>query len=97
LPTLGYSAKCRVVSVVRIIGKISLTVALIGGCVGFTSQWMMFHTGNFSVWGGEVFIPMLGLYTTRRLGTAWYVGGASFLVGGLLWLVTAVIDRKASR
>ncbi|MCW3796271.1 hypothetical protein OMW55_00405 [Sphingomonas sp. BN140010] len=87
-------------SLLRIISKISLAVALTGGCVGLISLWAMFHKGNSSIWIGEVFIPMLGphgIYTTRLLGTAWYLGGASFLVGGLLWVLAAIIERQATR
>jgi hypothetical protein len=49
---------------------------------------------------GEGFIPTLspsGLYTTRLLGTAWYLGVSSFLLGGLIWVVTAIVNRQASR
>jgi hypothetical protein len=83
-----------------IISRISLALALVGGCLGFASLWAMFHDGNSSIWVGEVFVPMLGrhgIYTTRLLGTTLYLGPSLVLLGGFLWVVTAIINGRARR
>jgi hypothetical protein len=85
------------VRLVRTIARVSHTAALIGGFAGFAAQWLIFEKGNFSETSGEVFIPMLGqhgIYTTRLLGTAWYVGLTAFSVGLLVWVVTAIIEGR---
>jgi hypothetical protein len=89
---------CR--GIVRLLRKVSLNLVLIGGGVGLSSLLAILIARHSSIWVGEGFIPTLGpsgLYTTRLLGTAWYLGVSSFLLGGLIWVVTAIVNRQASR
>lgn len=74
--------------------------ALVGGALGFVAQWLMFKKGNFSETSGQVFIPMLGehgIYTSRLLGSLWYVGLTTFSLGNLAWVVAAIVEKARTR
>lgn len=86
--------------VAKAILSLSNIAALVGGALGFVAQWLIFKKGNFSETSGPVFIPMLGehgIYTTRLLGTLWYVGLTIFFLGILVWAVAALVEKTRTR
>ena len=86
--------------VVKTIARVSSAACLLGGFGGFAAQWLIFKKGNFSETSGTVFIPMLGahgIYTSRLLGAAWYVGLTLFLVGLLIGLVAELVEEGNRR
>jgi hypothetical protein len=91
------------VSAIRTLARLSHTIGIAGGFLGFAAQWVMFRPGNFSESQGAVFILFLGehgVYTSSAIGIAWYVGIALFVIGlggtAICWILEQRHQRKDS-
>jgi hypothetical protein len=88
------------VRIAKVILRLSNIAALGGGASAFAAQWLIFKKGNFSQTSGQVFVPTLGehgIYTSRLLGMAWYIGLTIFSVGLLAWVIGALVEKTRTR
>ena len=84
----------------RTAARLSASLGVVGGFVGFAAQWALFREGNFSGKGGRVFIPFLGkdgVYTSTLIGTAWYTGVLLLLVGIAASAIFRSLGRRGER